>query len=65
MKVTPGAISSEYLDDSGNPVVVDLLFVNGCCEVPDNLGRWMVETERASRHRYQIIVPNRSLLRSA
>ncbi len=60
MMVTPGLISSDFVDESGKPKTVTVVFENGRAEVPGNLGNWMCDTQRASRVPYSIIMPDQT-----
>jgi len=64
MFVTPSFTSSsaDFKDSQGNPITYTVSFDYGMAEVPDNLGRWMVDHGLAKTS--LIILPARNLIRS-
>ncbi len=64
MYVTPSRNSDsvEFKDVTGRPVMFQVVFEHGRAEVPENLGRWMVDNGMAIRSR--IILPARHLFRT-
>lgn len=62
MFVTPARNSDsvEFKDESGKPIMFSVLFEYGRAEVPQNLGRWMVDNEMAIVSR--LILPAQSFL---
>lgn len=45
LMLTPGAThpASDFMHADGSAILFNVEFVNGCAEVPDNLGRWMLD----------------------
>ena len=56
------ADSVEFKDEHGKPKMYQVIFEHGRAEVPDNLGRWLVDNGMAVRSR--IIKPAQHLIRS-
>jgi hypothetical protein len=56
--VTPGKTSdcSDFWED-GKPKIVTVTFFHGSVEVPDNLGRWLIDHGYARATRQRIIIP--------
>jgi hypothetical protein len=47
MYATPGAAhpeTTDFLDANGKPVTMTIEFKDGVAEVPDNLGRFLIDT---------------------
>lgn len=63
MFLCPGADSDsvEFRDESGKPRQYEVVFSNGRAEVPDNLGRWMIDHGHAKSSSL-IIPPHRTVL---
>lgn len=57
MMVTPG----DGFGENSNKTLT-IIFLSGCAEVPDDVGRWMVDTGRASYSKYQLISAVRELI---
>ena len=53
-----GADSVEFRDASGEPLQIQVVFINGRAEVPNNLGRWMVDRGYAT----SLILPAQKLI---
>lgn len=58
LRVQPGREHdiSEWKDKEGNPLLIEVVFKNGCADVPNNLGEYLLNTKQAARSR--LILPN-------
>lgn len=47
--------ASQWKEENGSPIMYRVAFVNGCAEVPAELGQWLIKLGYANRTR--LIVP--------
>ena len=48
---------SEWREGLNAPKLIEVLFVNGVADVPDNLGKYLVDNELAKKSR--LLLPNK------
>ena len=59
LHVQPGikVDDSDFKDMDGKPILITVQFRDGMADVPDNLGRYLVDNQLASKSRQRILVP--------
>jgi hypothetical protein len=49
--------ASEFKDMDGKPILISVQFKDGVADVPDNLGRFLIDNHLAAKSQQRILVP--------